>query len=83
MTLLSSARVWLHSSKAKAQTRLQTVQADPCRLVCGVGGLRCWCLAGPALEGAGPNATHRHGAPLHQRCYDVIVLSQPCCDLFY
>jgi len=38
--------------------------------------------AGPALAGAGPYATPRRGAPLNQWCCDVIVLSQPCYDLF-
>jgi len=37
--------------------------------------------AGPALAGAGPNA--RLGAgPLWAVLYDVIVLIQPCYDLF-
>jgi len=35
-------------------------------------------LLGPALAGAGPDA--RLGR--EQWCYDVIVLSQPCYDLF-
>ena len=38
--------------------------------------------SGPALAGAGSNARPRCG-PLWQWRYDVIVLSQPCYDLFY
>ena len=37
-------RMWLLFPKAGAQTRPHTVQADPCRLVVGGGGLRWWCL---------------------------------------
>ena len=37
-------RMWFLNPKAVAQTRPHTVQADPCRVVIGGGGLRCCCL---------------------------------------
>jgi len=49
---------------------------------CSTLATRSGASPGPALAGAGPNATHRGGAPLDQWYCDVIVLSQPCYDLF-
>ena len=38
--------------------------------------------AGPALAGTGPTKRPRRGAPLNRWCYDVLVASQSCYDLF-
>ena len=49
---------------------------------CKVPAHYSFCRGRPALAGAGPNARLRRRAPVSSDFYDVIVISQPCYDLF-